>query len=123
VWNKEATQLLRQAEVTQLLRQTPFMEPDMWAPFLPEERCLPHLGGLCQSTQGSHLGSWIPQRQVCTAESLDYRSYTASGASRSNTASGTGPISGLHLQPGVRSKWQISVHLHCKRRACLQRGL
>ena len=28
----------------------------------------------CRSTWGSHLGSWIPQRLVCTGESVDYRS-------------------------------------------------
>jgi hypothetical protein len=37
------------------------------------------------------------------------------------TASGTGPVSGLHLLPRGRSECQISVHLPCKRRACLQR--
>jgi hypothetical protein len=36
------------------------------------------------------------------------------------TASGTGPVSGLHLLPGGRSEQQISVHLSCKKRACLQ---
>jgi hypothetical protein len=39
------------------------------------------------------------------------------------TASGTGPVSGLHLLPGGRSERQISVHLPCKIRACLQRVL
>jgi hypothetical protein len=57
----------------QLLRQTPFQAPDIQAPSLPEERCLPHLGGLCLSTWGSHLGSQIPLRQVCAGESVDYR--------------------------------------------------
>jgi hypothetical protein len=66
------------------------------------------------NTWGSHLGSWIPQRLVCAGESADYRSYTASGI---------GPVSGLHLQPGGRSKCQISVHLPCKKRVCLQRVL
>jgi hypothetical protein len=27
-----------------------------------------------QNTWGSHLGSWIPLRLVCTGESVDYRS-------------------------------------------------
>ena len=39
------------------------------------------------------------------------------------TDSGTGPVSGLHLLPGGKSECQISVHLPCKRRACLQRVL
>ena len=48
---------------------------------------------------------------------------TASVTGQSNTASETGPVSGLHLLPGGRPKSQISVHLPCKRRACLQRVL
>jgi hypothetical protein len=39
------------------------------------------------------------------------------------TASGTGPVCGLHLLPGGKSKHQISVHLPWKRRACLQKVL
>jgi hypothetical protein len=39
------------------------------------------------------------------------------------TASGTGPVSGLHLLPGGRSKCQIFVHLPCNRSAFLQRVL
>ena len=58
----------------QLLRQTPIRAPDIRAPSLPEERCPPFLGGLCHSTWGSHLGSQISQRLVCTGESVDYRS-------------------------------------------------
>jgi hypothetical protein len=61
-----------------------------------------------------HLGSQIPPRLLWTGESVDYRSYTDSGASS---------VSDLHLLPGGRSEHQISVHLPCKRRACLQRGL
>jgi hypothetical protein len=45
---------------------------------------------LQQSTWGSHCGTQIPQRLVCTGKSVYYRSYTASGTGRSNTASGTG---------------------------------
>jgi hypothetical protein len=45
------------------------------------------------STWGSHLGSRIPQRLDCTGESADYRKDIASGIGRSNTASGTDPIS------------------------------
>jgi hypothetical protein len=123
VWTTEATQLLGQAEATQLLGQTPFRAPDIWVPSAPEERCLPHPGGLCWSTWGRHLWSWISQRLVCACESADNRSNTASGIGRSNTASGADPVSGLHLRPGGRFKRQISVHLPCKRRACLQRVL
>jgi hypothetical protein len=39
------------------------------------------------------------------------------------TASGTGPVSGLHLLQGGISKQHISVYLLCKRRAWLQRVL
>jgi hypothetical protein len=52
-----------------------------------------------------HLGepSWVPDPlETCPGEGVDYRSYTASG---------TGPVSSLHLKPGGRSKHQISVHL------------
>jgi hypothetical protein len=76
--------------------------------FLPEERCPPHLGGLCQSTWGSHLWSGISQRPDCVGESAKYISYEASG---------TSPVLGLHLLPGDRSECQISVQLPCKRRA------
>ena len=58
----------------QLLRQTLFRAPDIWAPYLPEERCPPHQGGLCWSTWGHHLGSQIPLRLDCAGESVDYRS-------------------------------------------------
>jgi hypothetical protein len=44
-----------------ILRQTQF-------------QCPPCLGGLCQSTWGSYLGSLIPPKLVCTGESVDYRS-------------------------------------------------
>jgi hypothetical protein len=96
-------------KVTQLLGQTPFRTPDIQA--LPCQRRGFCPRGLCWSRWGSHLGSRIPQRLVCTGESVVYRSYTASG---------TGPFLGLHLHPGGRSEHQISVHLPCKRRACLQ---
>jgi hypothetical protein len=75
------------------------------------------------STWGNHLGFQILQWLVCTGECVDYRSYTASGTDRSVTASGTGPLSCLHLQTGDKSKHQTSLHLPCKRRTCLQRVL
>jgi hypothetical protein len=40
---------------------------------------------------------------------VDYRSYTASVTDGSDTASGTGPVLGLYLLSGGRSKHQISV--------------
>ena len=51
----------------------------------------------CQSTRGSRLWSGISQRLDCVGESANYRSCTASVTGRSSTASGTGPVSGLHL--------------------------
>jgi hypothetical protein len=67
-----------------------------------------------QSRWESHLVSRVPWRPVCAGECADCRG---------NTSSGTGPVSGLHLQPWGRSECQISVHLPWKRRACLQRVL
>jgi hypothetical protein len=99
-------------EATQLLGQTPFQLQT--SKHLPHQRRGVHPGGFCLSRWGSHLGYQIPQRLVCEGESADYRSYVASG---------TGPVLGLHLQPGGRSEQQIYVHLSCKRRACLQRVL
>jgi hypothetical protein len=81
----------------------------------PTQRALPE-----------HLGepSWFPDpsnttlcRWECGLE------LTASVTGRRDTASGTGPVSGLHLLPGDRSEHHVSVHLPCKRRACLQRVL
>jgi hypothetical protein len=51
------------------------------------------LGRALPEHLGSHLGSQITQRQVFAGESVDYRSYTASGI---------GPVLGLHLWPGGR---------------------
>jgi hypothetical protein len=95
----------------QLLRQTPFWTTDIWAPFLPEERCPPHPGRLCQRTWGSNLGSRIPPRLVCAGESVDYRSYTASGTGRSNTTAGADPVSGSrHLDP-FAARGEVSADL------------
>jgi hypothetical protein len=109
VWTTETTQLLGQAEVTQLLGQTPFRAPNIRAPSLPEERCLPLTGGLCQSTWMSHLGSWIPQRLICTGESVDYRSYTASRKGRSDTASGADPFSGSRHLGNFSARGEVSA--------------
>jgi hypothetical protein len=46
------------------------------------------------------LGSQIPHRLICTGESAKYRSNTASETGRSNTASGTDPVSGSR-HPGT----------------------
>jgi hypothetical protein len=98
---RKKTKLLGQEEVTQLLKQILFRAPDIWAPSLPEKMREP---------------SWahIPQRPVCASEHTDCRG---------NTSSGTGPVLGLHLQPGGRTEHLTSVHLPCKRRACQQRVL
>jgi hypothetical protein len=74
----------------------------------------PAMEGFAGAPVGSHLWSRISQRLVCVRESVDFRSYKASG---------TGPVAGLHLLPGGRSERQISVYLPCKRRTCLQRVL
>ena len=41
----------------QCLWQTLFQATDIWAPSLPENRCLPRPGGLCQASGG---GIWFP---------------------------------------------------------------
>ena len=85
--------------------------------------------GVCpaQEVLPEHLQetSWFPgfkktslHRSECGLQKL-----TASGTGQSDTTSGTGPVSGLHLLTGGRSKRKISVHLPCKRRVCLQRVL
>jgi hypothetical protein len=40
-------------------------------PSLPEEKCLPHPGGLCRSTWGSHPWSGNSQRLDCVGESAN----------------------------------------------------
>ena len=106
---KGATQILGQAEATQLLGHTPFWASDIRAPSLPEERCPSHLGGLCRSTWGSHLVSQIPQRLVCTGESVDYKSYTATGIGRSNTISGADPTSGARHPGTFSARGEMSI--------------
>jgi hypothetical protein len=68
-------QFLGQAGATELLRQPYFRTPDILAPSLWEERCLPSLGGNCQSICRRHLCSRTPQKLVCTGASMDYRSW------------------------------------------------
>jgi hypothetical protein len=67
-----------------------------------------------KKTKKLDLVSQVPQRPVFTGEHA---------GCRSNIASGTGSLSSLHLQPGARTELQTSVHLPCKKRACLQRVL
>jgi hypothetical protein len=57
-------------------------------------------GRVCQSTWGSHLGSQIPQRLVCTGESVDYRNYTASEAD---------PISGSRHLGTLPARGELSM--------------
>ena len=99
----EVTKFLGQAEATEFLGQTPFWAPDIWATSLPEERCPP----------GNALLEQVGKPSL-RDQSAQVRVYIASG---------TGPVSGLHLQPRGRSECQIYLHLPFKRRACLQRVL
>jgi hypothetical protein len=71
-------------------------------------------GSDSQRRWGSHLVSQVPWRPVCLGQLTDC------GV---NTSSGTGPVSGTHLQSGGKFEHQTSVHLPCKRRADLQRVL
>jgi hypothetical protein len=87
----EATQLLGQSEATQLLEQTPFQAPDIQAHFSPEERCL-HRRVLSEQVRET---SWV--QGSLRDQSAQVSSWTVKGkraGCRSNTASGTDPISG-----------------------------
>ena len=84
------TKFLGQAEATEFLGQTPFWAPDIWATSLPEERCPP----------GNALLEQVGKPSL-RDQSAQVRVYIASG---------TGPVSGLHLQPRGRSECQISLH-------------
>jgi hypothetical protein len=78
---------------------------------------------LCLSRWGSHLGSQIPQILVCTGESVDYRSYTASG-DRQKLQSFLDRFCFRPLSSASTQAWTPDiVHLPCKRRACMQRVL
>ena len=78
------TKFLGQAEATEFLGQTPFWAPDIWATSLPEERCPP----------GNALLEQVGKPSL-RDQSAQVRVYIASG---------TGPVSGLHLQPRGRSR-------------------
>ena len=86
---------------------------DVSAP--PRRALLEHLG---EPSWFSDHSKTSQHRWECGLQKL-----TASGTGQSDTTSGTGPVSGLHLLPGGRSECQISVHFPCKRKACLQRVL
>ena len=55
------------------------------------------------------MGSRIPQRLVCTGESVDYRSYTAPGTGRSDTASGADTISGSRYLGTFPARGEVSA--------------
>ena len=59
---------MQTTEATQLLGQTPFWGPDIQASSPPEDRCPP--GKALSEQVGEPLGSQIPQRLVCTGESV-----------------------------------------------------
>jgi hypothetical protein len=100
MWTTEATLLLGQVEATQLLGQTPVSGSRHMGTFPAKGEVYAWPG----RTLSEHLGepSWfpIPQRLVCTGESVDYRRDTESGTGRSNTAFGADPISGSR-HPGM----------------------
>ena len=102
------------AEATQLLGQTPASGCRHPGTFPARGKVTTWEGSDLQSRLGNHLVSWVPRRPVCAGDHADFRG---------NPSSGTGPVLGLHLQPGGRSECQTSVHLPCKRRACLKRVL
>jgi hypothetical protein len=52
---------------------------------------------------------WVPQRLVYTGQSADYRSDTASGTGRSNTASGTDPVLGSRYIGTFPAKGEVST--------------
>jgi hypothetical protein len=106
----------------QLLRQTTFWLQTYW--HLP---CQREVSALARRALPEHLGDpcWFPDPSETNLHrrELGLQKLIDSVTGQTNTASGTGPVSGLHLLLGGRSKNQISVHLPCKRRPCLQRVL
>lgn len=89
---------VRTAEVTQLLGQTPFRAPDIQALFPPEERCLPGRAPTAGAGEGAILGPRSLKNQFAQVSLL-----TAKGEQsdcRSDTASGTDPVSGSR-HPGT----------------------
>ena len=120
VWDIEIELLvqecLRTAEATKLKGQAPFQafifsqEADLSSRPLHSS---PVRGGVVgRSRWESHLVSQVPQRPACAEEPADCRS---------NIASETGPILGLHFQPGSKSECQTSVLFPHQRRDGLQK--
>jgi hypothetical protein len=100
----------------------PFLAPDNRPPSWSEHRCLPGPGGFCLRFRGSHLGSGTPRRAVCTGESVVYWNNGFCDRPKQHSfweRSCFGPSSSARR----RSKYQITVHLPWKRRACLERLL
>ena len=108
----EATQLLGQAEATQLLGQTPSQTPDILGSF-PARGEVSTWEGSARAGEGATPGPQMPQRVVCTGDSADYRSNTASGISRSDTQLMDRPH--FWIQP--------SRHLPCQRKGVFPGGL
>jgi hypothetical protein len=106
--------LLGQAEATQLLGQTPILGSRHPGNFPDRAEVTTREGSDLQSRWRSHLVSRVPRRPFCAGKHADCRD---------NPSFGTGPVPGLHHQPGGRSEHQTSVHLPWERRACLKRVL
>jgi hypothetical protein len=107
VWTAEATQLLGQAEATQILGQTPFQAPDIWAPSLPKERCLPERALTARAGEGAILGPRSLRNQ-----SAQVSLRTAKGGQtdcRNDTASGTDPVSGSRHLGTFPAKGEVST--------------
>ena len=55
------------------------------------------------------VGSWIPQTLVCADESVDYRSYTASGTGRRDTNFEADPVSGSRHLGTFPARGEVST--------------
>jgi hypothetical protein len=87
----------------------------------PARREVSREGFACTTGVGGEP-SWFqdPSKTSLCRWECGLQKLTASVTGQSNTASETGSVSGLHLLPGARSERQISVHLPCENRPCLQ---
>jgi hypothetical protein len=93
---------------TELLRQAPFQAPDIRALSLPEERCLP----------GKALMARAGERAILCPVSLRDKSVQVS----MQTAEEMHLLRQALFWAFIFNE-EISVHLPCKKRACLQRVL